>query len=158
MVQYSSHGLNSKQLLGIWIAFKLKNHLNIGLIHSGQQFRCLIVYTASCPLLISPIFKWFFNLNVRYSDPYEIVTPIFIFLFCFQVYWPSFLSTLNLPIRLSTRFRMGDPAKDYYQERLVQAWSAAAVAAGYAPHHALDTSAHSQVNTQFPTSIILYSG
>ena len=42
---------------------------------------------------------------------------------------------------------MGDPAKDYYQERLA-AWgqlSAAVAAGGYAPHHGLDPSAHGQV-------------
>ena len=45
---------------------------------------------------------------------------------------------------------MADPAKDYYQERLVQAaaWgqlTAAAAAAGYAPHHSLEGSNHGQV-------------
>jgi hypothetical protein len=48
---------------------------------------------------------------------------------------------------------MGDPAKDYYQERLVQAaWgqlSAAVAAGGYAPHHGLDPSAHGQVEHSF---------
>ena len=47
---------------------------------------------------------------------------------------------------------MADPAKDYYQERLVQAWSAA-MAAGYAPQHAVDTSAHSQVNSSFTNKV-----
>ena len=45
-------------------------------------------------------------------------------------------------------------AKAGYSELAAEsAWLAAAVAAGYAPHHALDTSAHSQVNILFQASI-----
>ena len=42
---------------------------------------------------------------------------------------------------------MGDPAKDYYQERLAQAaWGQISAAVGYPSHHGLDASSHSQVS------------